>query len=240
MREAPSGRRFLTARWTNLVLANFPVSDELATPLLPPGTVLDRFEGSAYVSLVAFEFFDTRVLGCAWPGYRNFLEWNLRVYAQWDGRRGVVFVREFVPPRLVAWAARHLYNEPYLAAPMSHDVTLGHGLRTAEYRLSFGGREHRMRAAGDATPIVPVESSAEHFFKEQAWGYGRTRGGTTLSYRVHHPAWAVHPVRDFDMNVDWAVLYGEPWRVMNGTSPTSVVLCAGSEVAVFPYGTITA
>lgn len=231
----PVGRRFLTASWTNLVLANFPVPDELAVPLLPPGTILDRYEGSAYVSLVAFEFYDTRVLGCPWPGYRNFLEWNLRVYAQWNGRRGVVFVREFVPPRLVAWAARTLYNEPYLCAPIAHDVATDGATHTAEYRIAFGGREHLLRAVGDAPAKLPDPGTPEqyfNFFKEQSWGYGRTRRGATLAYRVEHPTWAVYPVRDLTVDVDWAALYGEPWRVMNGRTPASAILSAGSAVAV--------
>ncbi|HEX4590209.1 MAG TPA: DUF2071 domain-containing protein, partial [Gemmataceae bacterium] len=75
-------RPFLTARWTNLFVANYPVPDRLLAPRLPPGLTLDRWEGSAYVSLVAFDFRDTRVLGIPWPGYRHFPEVNLRFYVR--------------------------------------------------------------------------------------------------------------------------------------------------------------
>src|SRR4051812_21154653 len=48
-------RPFLTARWSNLFLATYPVPDELLSPRLPPGLDLDRRDGSAFVSLVAFD-----------------------------------------------------------------------------------------------------------------------------------------------------------------------------------------
>src|SRR5262245_57354345 len=99
-------RPFLTARWQHLFLANFSVSPELLRPRLHPDLELDTREGQAFVSLVAFRFLDTRVLGIGWPGYRNFAELNLRFYVRHQGERGVVFVREFVPQRLTAWLAR--------------------------------------------------------------------------------------------------------------------------------------
>jgi hypothetical protein len=78
MSPPPPRRRFLTARWCNLVLANYPVADELVRPHLPPGIDLDRRDGSAWCSLVGFQFLDTRVLGVGWPGYRHFPEWTIR------------------------------------------------------------------------------------------------------------------------------------------------------------------
>ena len=41
-------------------------------------------------------------------------------------------------------------------------------------------------------------------------------------------------MREFAADVDWGVLYGPEWVVMNGAAPASVVLAAGSEVSVYP------
>ena len=57
-------------------------------PHLPPGTELDRRDGSAWCSLVGFQFLDTRVLGVGWPGFRHFPEWNLRFYVRRGDERG--------------------------------------------------------------------------------------------------------------------------------------------------------
>jgi uncharacterized protein YqjF (DUF2071 family) len=72
------GRAFLRAHWSNLVLASFAVPPELLRPRLPAGLELDTRDGSAFCSLVAFEFLRTRVLGVPWPGFRDFPEWTKR------------------------------------------------------------------------------------------------------------------------------------------------------------------
>src|SRR4051794_19642313 len=175
-------RPFLTAQWRNLFLATYAVPPSLLEKRLPPGLCLDTRDGQAFVSLVAFEFLDTRVLGVPWPGYRNFAELNLRFYVRHGGRRGVVFVREFVPRRLVAWLARLLYNEPYRAAPLTSRRTEEPTRLTMEYRLRWRGREHVITATGGKPAVLPAETSDEHFFKEHHWGFGVTRRGRGLRY----------------------------------------------------------
>lgn len=229
------GRRsFLTARWCNLILANYPVPEELLRPWLPPGLDLDRRDGRCWASLVAFQFLDTRVLGVGWPGFRHFPEWNLRFYVREGERRGVCFVREFVPRWLVATIARVVYNEPYRPARMTMEVKEEPTAITAAYSVRWGGRAHTLRATGTKPAVRPGPETAEHFFKEHSWGYGMGRAGQLVRYEVSHPEWDVYPVREFAADVDWGVLYGPEWAVMAGTEPASMVLAAGSEVSVYP------
>ncbi len=229
-----TGRPFLTARWTNLFLATYPVPDRLLADRLPPGFELDRREGAAFVSIVAFDFADTRVFGVRWPGYRRFPEVNLRFYVRRGEERGVMFIREFVQSRLIAWIAKRFYNEPYVTMPMSSRVTQLPGVLSIQHRLIGRDRVHIIRATG-ATPVEqPGPESIEHFFKEHQWGYGRSRRGLTLRYEVSHPLWDIYPIRDYQIDIDWAALYGPEWSVLQGATPASVMLAAGSEVAVFP------
>ena len=229
-------RAFLTASWRNLILANYAVPEGLLTPLLPPGVELDRRDGQCWASLVGFQFLDTRVLGVAWPGFRDFPEWNLRFYVRHQGRRGVVFAREFVPQRLVSGVARLIYNEPYRAAPMTMAVTESGGQVTADYTLTYTGRVHRMTAVGRTPAVTPGPESVEHFFKEHSWGFGTSHTGRLIRYRVEHPTWDVYPVERFTADLDWATLYGPEWGVMTGVAPASVVLAVGSAVSVYPKG----
>src|SRR6516165_6077636 len=170
-------RPFLTARWANLFLATYPVPPALLAPRLPPGLELDTRDGSAFVSAVAFQFLDTRVLGVPWPGYRDFAELNLRFYVHQGSQRGVVFIREFVPQRLVAWIARYLYNEPYIAAPITATKQASDAELSMHYRLRFAGRDHDIRVTGTKPGHRPADDSLEHFFKEHKWGFGVTRRG---------------------------------------------------------------
>lgn len=229
-------RKFLAARWQNLILANFAVPEELLRPLLPPGCELDRREGACWASLVAFQFLGTRVLGVGWPGFHDFPEWNLRFYVSHDGQRGVCFVREFVPQWTVATVARVLYNEPYRSAPMTMGVKDGPESLTATYTVKWGGRVHSLRTVGAKPAVRPDADSQEHWFKEHAWGFGTGRRGGLIRYEVSHPEWDVWPLREFSFDVDWATLYGPQWAAMNGVQPASVVFAAGSEVSVYPKG----
>jgi len=231
-------RPFLTARWCNLILAQYDAPADRLRPYLPPGVDLDARDGRHFVSLVGFQFLDTRVLGVGWPGFRDFPEWNLRIYVRRGDRRGVCFVREFVPQWFVASVARVVYNEPYRAAPMAMAVADAADAVTAEYRVEWGGRVHTLRAVGSKPAVRPGPDSAEHFFKEHSWGFGTTRRGRLLRYEVDHPEWDVYPVRDYRVDVDWGLLYGPAWADMTGREPTSVVLAAGSEVSVYPKGTV--
>ena len=231
-------RPFLTARWHNLILAQYAVDEAVIRPFLPPGVEPDRFQDRCFVSLVAFQFLKTKVLGVGWPTFRNFPEWNLRIYARHEGRRGVVFVREFVPQRFVAWVARVVYNEPYRRARLTMAIDDTPASLTARYTVDYGGKVHELRATGTKPAIRPGPDSLEHFFKEHSWGYGRTRRGKLIRYEVSHPEWDVCPVTDHHIDVDWAALYGPEWGTMTGRAPDSVVLAAGSEIAVYPKGTI--
>jgi uncharacterized protein YqjF (DUF2071 family) len=106
---------FLTAEWRDLAMLNYEIDRAVLMPLVPYGTELDAWEGRTFVSVVAFRFLDTRVRGLAIPRHRNFEELNLRFYvrrkADDEWRRGVVFVKEIVPRRAIAWLARLVYNE---------------------------------------------------------------------------------------------------------------------------------
>ena len=100
---------FLTARWENLIMANYEVNPDVLLPYLPKGVELDFFDGKTYVSLVGFMFKKTKIFHIPIPFLGTFEEVNLRFYVKrTEGdtiKRGVVFINETVPSQLVAWLA---------------------------------------------------------------------------------------------------------------------------------------
>lgn len=229
-------KTFLKARWQHLILLTYRVPAELLLPRLPAGLELDLWQGHPHVSLVAFDFRDTRVLGIGWPGMRHFPEINLRFYVRAGDKRGVVFIREFVPVRLIAAAARRFYNEPYLAAPMKSAITAEGSELRVRHALSFAGREHSLEILAGQTRSVPAADSAEHFFKEHQWGFGRWKNGRVLVYEVSHPVWETHPVKQLNLEWNWAAVYGEEWAFLANAQPMNVMLAAGSAVVVMRWG----
>jgi uncharacterized protein YqjF (DUF2071 family) len=229
---------FLTARWTNLAIISYQIDPDLLAADLPPSCAADTIDGRAFVSLVAFDFVDTRVFDLTWPGFRNFPEINLRFYVRGPGdRRGVSFVREFVPQRTVARIARWIYNEPYLALPMNSSFEHSRGRVVTRHTVRFAGRNHTICVSGSAATTQPADDTTEHFFKEHSWGYGTTRGGRLITYEVQHPVWRVYPEPRIEL-LDWnfASLYGAKWAFLAAATPVSLAFAVGSEVAVFPKG----
>jgi uncharacterized protein YqjF (DUF2071 family) len=233
-------RPFLTARWEDLVFLNYACPRGILDPLVPAGTELDLREGEAVVTLVGLMFRDTRVRGIAVPWHRTFEEVNLRFYVRRrasDGelRRAVVFIREVVPRRAIAAIARLTYNEPYVAAPMSHRVSLDpRSGGTAAYEWRYGGGEFVV-AADASGPARPIESGSEiEFVTEHYWGYTRQRDGATLEYRVEHPRWEGWTARAGLYSGPTAALYGDAFADVLRGGPRSVFIALGSAVAVFP------
>jgi uncharacterized protein YqjF (DUF2071 family) len=231
---------FLTARWTNLALITYTVSPEILVPHLPPGCELDTIDGDAFVSLVAFDFLDTRVLGFPWPGFRNFPEINLRFYVRHNGERGVSFLREFVPQRFVSWMARTIYNEPYRAAKMSSRVRRADTMIEVRHALNFNQSVNQLKITCEPKPFTPSPDSREHFFKEHCWGFGRSRSGRLIRYRVEHALWEIYPVKSLELHWDFAEVYGSKWKFLGEQRPISTILAAGSGIKVFPKARLTA
>ncbi len=237
-----SARVFLTAEWRHLAMLNYVIDPAILRPLVPAGTELDFWEGRTYVSMVGFLFLNTRVREIAIPFHRNFEEINLRFYVRRkapDGawRRAVVFIREIVPRRAIAFFARLIYNEPYLALPTSHRIEQPSGpeagIKSAAYSWKYLARDHSLKilAHGEVRPLV-AGSEAE-FIAEHYWGYTAQRDGSTLEYQVEHSPWRVWDSAAAELQCDVAALYGQQYvRVLN-QPPDSAFLAEGSAVSVY-------
>ena len=231
-------RPFLTARWEDLVLLNYPCPPHILEPLVPRGTTLDLWNGEALVSLVGFLFTNTRVLGLRIPFHHTFEEVNLRLYvsrttSSGEIRRAVVFVRELVPRQAIAAVARWVYNEPYLAVPMGHRSSLtGRSGGTAVYSWSYRGSRFVLTAGVRGSSRRPAPASEAEFITEHYWGYTRLRNGDTLEYHVEHPTWEIWEATSSSFTGPGASLYGSALGAILSTKPRSAFVAAGSEVAV--------
>lgn len=233
---------FLTAHWKNLIVVNYEVDPEALRARLPDGVELDLFEGRALISVVAFHFQDMRVAGIipAFPT-RNFEEVNLRFYVKRrvrdEWRRGVVFVREIVPSRIVAVTARLLYSEPYYRLPMRHDFsafddTLG---GTLSYSISHQTPPVTIQATTTGDLISLNNDAVASFILEHYWGYTRRRGGRTSEYRVAHPSWKIWRAQSLCVSPELTFLYPPEFSEALSRSPHSLCVAQGSDVSVYGY-----
>ena len=228
---------FLTAEWKHLAMLNYAIDPSILTPLVPAGTELDTWNGTHYVSIVGFLFYNTRVSGYAIPFHRNFEEVNLRFYVRSKtsegSKRGVVFIKEIVPRSMIALVAQYFYNEPYIGLPMSHQIESRTGnLQSVRYNWRFDGRQNSLAVVvrGGLQPLV-VGSEAE-YITEHYWGYNRQRDGSTLEYQVEHPRWRVWRGTSATLEGDVAALYGDSFAAALRVPPASAFIAEGSNVTV--------
>ena len=226
-------RKFLTARWQDLIMANYEVDPTLLATRVPAGTQLDLFEGKCFVILVGFLFLDTRVFGVPIPFHVNFEEVNLRFYikreTENETRRAVCFIKEIVPRWAIATVARVMYGEPYEQWQMGHHITES----IVSYDWSKSGTTNRLKVNRATSLGVPDPGSHGEFIIEHYWGYTDRGGGRVDEYKVEHPKWELFSTVNDLIDVDFAATYGQKFAFLAGVKPYSMVLAKGSEVAVY-------
>lgn len=227
---------FLKAAWKNLLMANYQVNPAILQPYLPPRTELDEFNGVHYASLVGFLFMDTAVRGIRFPFHRTFEEVNLRFYVRYkeagQWKRGVVFIKEIVPRRLISFVANTLYGEKYACLPMRHHWANGNGQLAVEYYWKVKGQWDHLKAIASSHAGFYAEGTEENFITEHYWGYTSLRNGRTGEYQVAHPQWRIHQVLHYNIKCSAGTLYGPAFADALQQPPRSVFLAEGSGVSV--------
>jgi uncharacterized protein YqjF (DUF2071 family) len=227
---------FLTAHWKHLAMLNFEVDPAALKAHVPRGTELDLWQGRCLVSLVGFQFLDTRVRGMGFPLHRDFPEVNLRFYVKREVRdelrRGVVFVREIVPRWMIAQVANALYGERYAALPMAFDDALLSPQGALSYRWRARGLWHGISLRVQGEPRLLEPATEEAFITEHYWGYAKQPDGSTLEYRVDHPPWEVWRGIEAELAGKVCAYYGKPVGHFLRGMPSSCFVAKGSEIIV--------
>ena len=230
---------FLTAQWRNLLMINFEAPPSLLQQYLPHHTELDTWNNTHYVSLVGFLFQDTRVKGIPFPLHRTFEEVNLRFYVRYkDGqewKRGVVFIKELVPKRLITFVANSLYGEKYATYPMRHSwLNPDAATLQVTYEWKAGAEWNYLKATAAAAAQPIAADSEAAFITDHYWGYTQIKPQKTSEYQVTHPQWRVHAIKDFDYRCSAEILYGKAFAEVLAHRPLSALLAEGSAIAVMP------
>jgi uncharacterized protein YqjF (DUF2071 family) len=227
---------FLAAEWRNLLMVNYAVEPEILKPYTPCHTELDEFNGSYYVSLVGFLFKDTRVRGLSFPFHTTFEEVNLRFYVRYKEenkwKRGVVFMKEIVPRRLITFVANTFYKENYATYKMKHLRMEAENELSIEYQWKMNTQWNYLKAIAAKESLDIKENSEEEFITEHYWGYTQVNDSCTGVYEVQHPKWKVHTVKWYDVKCDMEKLYGKNFASALNQTPQSVFLAEGSRVRV--------
>ncbi|MEO6537713.1 MAG: DUF2071 domain-containing protein [Ferruginibacter sp.] len=227
---------FLSARWENLIMANYAVDPAVLTAYMPKGVELDFHNNKTYVSLVGFMFKQTSLFNIPIPFLGTFEEINLRFYVKKvEGdtiKRGVVFINETVPYKVVAWLANRLYKEHYIAIPTKNLLQVANDTKYIRYEWKINNAWNHLsvNAARENEQMLP--GSIEEFIFEHYYGYTRINEELSQEYKVNHPRWQVNKVIDYSINCDFRSMYGNDFSFLTKHQPDSVIIAEGSPVTV--------
>jgi len=227
---------FLSARWENLIMANYAVPPSVLIPFLPHGTELDPYNNKYYLSLVGFMFKKTSLFNIPIPLLGTFEEINLRFYVRRieenTVKRGVVFINETVPYKPVAWLANKLFKEHYIAIPTGHLIEIVKSGKKIKYTWKINNARNHIKATTLSKNEEMLPGSVEEFIFEHYYGYTKINDQLSQEYKVNHPKWKVNSVTDHSINCDFKAMYGSNFSFLNDCKPDSVIVAEGSPVTV--------
>jgi uncharacterized protein YqjF (DUF2071 family) len=224
--EPPSWR--WSQQWRDLFFAHWQVREDALRSLLPAGVEPDTWNGSAWVTAVAFRLERVRLRRFpALASLGSFHELNLRTYVRCGGESAIYFFSIHASSRLAVALARWLTPLPY-----------------AYVRIDCDRSEHNWHFQ---TPLFRADielTSEPHHVKDNsldAWLLERylalTGGVRGRLYRMaaQHPRWQVQSVRP---RVTAAAL-GEPWQLDLGGPPDLCHFAPGVDALVGPFEVVT-
>src|SRR5680860_106052 len=181
----------LSCAWRNIILVNYRVDPQALTPYLPRHTFLDLYKGECLISIVGFLFTDVRVMGIPWPYHQLFEEFNLRFYVvhqdNAETKRGVVFLREFVPNSGIALVANTFAREKYRKYAMKHRQERINGKVTSSYSFEVKDNWNTLSATAEDLEREIIPGSLEDFTAEHYYGYNTWYGKRTLKIKLKRP-----------------------------------------------------
>lgn len=216
-------------------MANYEIEPSTLAPYLPKGVELDFYNNKTYVSLVGFMFKNTRLFGLPIPFFGSFEEINLRFYVKKIENRkikkGVVFINETVPFKIVALLANKLYKEHYISIPTKNSIDITEN-KDIKFEWKINDRWNSLAVKSDTNKYKIEQGTIEEFIFERYFGFTKLSASSTQEYKIHHPKWMTHKILNSQIDCDFRSMYGDAFSMLNNQTPDSILLAEGSQVSV--------
>ena len=143
------------------------------------------------------------------------------------------------PTAPIAWGARVLYNEPYVAYPMGHlilqkDISNPQKRYECTYEWKMEEKWVGLTAQTTGNPKTLQKKSIEEFILEHYWGYTRQKDGSVKEYRVQHEPWRCWSKPQVTVDKTIRSFYGDRFAAALNRKPHSAFVAEGSPVSIYP------
>lgn len=191
-------KTFMTGKWEHLILSTYQVDSKILEPYLPQNTEIDLHKGKALISIVAFTFSKVRFFGIKVPFHQNFGQINFRFYvkSKIDGRKGVVFIKEFAPKPLIALTANLFYNEPYYYKNVQFKINKGNN----KINLTYKHKKINLTVHSTLETKSLKPNTLEYFVTERYVAFIKSHKRKTLQYKINHKPWKLYKSSNIDID----------------------------------------
>lgn len=222
---------FMKGNWENLIIRSFTCEPKLLEKYLPNDTELDIYNGKGLFSMVAFTFSKVRFFGIKIPFNQQFGEINFRFYvkSKIDGKKGVVFLKEYAPKPLIAFVANMIYNEPFFYHRVKKHITNSSSLKLISYPFLLKNKWQKVTALVKNTTTKLQPNSIQEFIVDRYIAYVKGRGHKTYEYQINHKPWKLFDIKK--TNISKEVLSLLPNEFLNSKEIATYVV-DGSEITV--------
>lgn len=182
----PQGQWQSYQEWHDVVMLHWKVPAAQIQECLPPGLELDTFDGSAWVSWLAFTVKKMRPRNLpSLPLVSNFYEVNLRTYVLRDGLPGIYLLSVEADKIFNVWLNRLMTGIPYVKS----------GIRRDEGQVQTTNNDHHFRAFINFAFTEPLEQKdgLDTWLTERHCLYITERAGL-YRYDIHHKEWKLYNV----------------------------------------------
>ncbi len=175
--------------WNDLLFVHFRVDTQLAQSLVPKPLKIQEFEGSTWIGIVPFRM--NGVMRRPFPNlpwFSNFLELNVRLYVEFEGKPGVWFLSLDATNPLVVWGGSRFFHLPY----KNVHITRSDFDENAQYQSIRRSKSEPFEFKVNFRPAPEVffaePGTLEHFLTERYCFYAQS---SDILYRadVHHWPW---------------------------------------------------
>lgn len=179
--------------WRHVIVVNWPIRPEDIRYHVPDGLVVETFDESAWVSLVAVYNHDFRLRGAPRFTGMSFPQVNLRTYVNYEGQSGVYFFSLDAQGIVPVIGARILFGLPYYYARVEFERRSDR-IHLSSSRYLPGAPPAKFEAAvwptGKSYRAEP--DTLEHFVAERRRVYSVGTDGTMKYLDIHHPPWTLY------------------------------------------------
>jgi uncharacterized protein YqjF (DUF2071 family) len=234
-RSPATGPWLWSQHWLDLFFAHWPVRVTDLRRHVPAALDIDTWEGSAWVSLVAFRLEGIRRRWLPSAGFlTNSLELNLRTYVRYRGEPAICFLSIHAGKRLLVRLARWATPLSYEFARMSYDWRDG----LAAFHAHRPGDNGDLTFAASFTPLAGASQaragSLDDWLLERYCLYAQDQKGTLFRTVVEHPPWAVQAVTaEVTANT-----MGPPFEIAVASGPAVVHYSKGVRAFIWPFSAV--